>query len=107
MRELAIPARIQLPDLAPGTQECPGRNHPLIGRWLVEEFCAGIAEPVVADPMCGSGQLWSMRPKGVRVFGCEMKPERVQIARTNGIDAVQGWAESWTPPVNPDRKSVV
>lgn len=85
----------------PGLRDCPGRNDPRIGRWLIEKFCAGVREPVIVDPMCGGGQLWMLRPQGARVLGCELVGRRVDIARANGILAEEGRAEEWTPALVP------
>lgn len=40
-------------DGPPGLKNCPGRNDPRYGAWMLEHLCAGIASPVVADTMCG------------------------------------------------------
>lgn len=95
--------RVQVSEGPPGLQGCPGRNDPRYGAWLIETLCADVLGagrlPVVVDPMCGGGQLWMQRPAGTIVYGCELKPARVEIARQNGIIAQQGEAETYRPPV--------
>lgn len=85
-----------------GLRDCPGRNDPRWGQWLIATFCEGVVEPVIVDPMCGGGQLWMLRPSGVAVYGCELVESRVYIARANGLTAHAGRAEDWTPPATPD-----
>lgn len=115
----------------PGLQACPGRNDPRYGSWMIEAlaykprwrknpdctFCGsdgtsylsesalcscGSRRLVIADPMCGGGQLWMMAPEDATVHGCERNPERVPIAQANGILAVHGDALTWRPPERPD-----
>jgi hypothetical protein len=66
-----------------GTTRAPGKNHPLVGAWLVERYCppAGIC----ADPMFGPGGLWVRAPeKQLRaVYGCEIEEPLCQLARKN------------------------
>lgn len=102
--ELPIPPRAALPPMAEGTGDQPGRNHPAIGRWLIDTFRPAGDRRLMAvvDPMCGAGQLWATRPDGVDVFGCDLDAGRVAIAVANGISAVQAMAEEWEPPVVPD-----
>lgn len=88
-------------DGPPGLKDCPGRNDPRYGAWMIATLIPGVPEPVIADPMCGGGQLWMLRPSGARVIGCELVGRRVDIARTNGIAAVEGSAETWTCPLVP------
>lgn len=85
-----------------GLQEFPGRNDSRYGAWMLSTLIPGTSSPVVADPMCGGGQLWLLRGKDVSVVGCELKAERVAVARAGGIQAECGEAESWTPPCVPD-----
>lgn len=83
-----------------GLKDCPGRNDPRYGAWMISHLIpTGVRKcaPVIADPMCGGGQLWMLRPVGAQVEGCEMVAERVEIARANGILAQHGRAEDWTP----------
>lgn len=87
-------------DGPPGLQACPGRNDARYGAWMIEHLIPlGVRKiaPVIADPMCGGGQLWMLRPPGAIVLGCELKSERAQVARENGVRAVQGRAEEWEP----------
>jgi hypothetical protein len=102
MTELALPARGgRRFKGAPGTEKQVGRNNPHIGVWLIREL-AGIApHRRIADPMCGAGQLWLnalQEDPSVVIYGCDIAPERVQLARLNGIVAEDGWAQEWTPP---------
>lgn len=101
MTEITLPRVPKSRTAPPGLQDLPGRNNPAVGLWLIETFCAGIREPVVADCMVGGGQLWMSRPDGVRVIGCEKVARRVDIARANGINAFQGEAETWECPLVP------
>lgn len=95
--EIPVTPRFRLPDTAPlGLGLLPGRNHPGIGRWLLDTFCPG-KRAVVADPFCGGGQLWMDRRPGDAVVGCDINPARVLIAERNGIHPVIGDAQTWAP----------
>src|ERR1044071_1710340 len=102
--ELDIPPRYRLPYVVDGLLDLPGRNHPAIGRWLAESICPKWPR-VIADPMCGGGQLWmsvladEQRPT---IHGCEVDASRARIALTHGIRARQDRAEQWTPLHTPD-----
>lgn len=93
--------RPSLDDAPAGLRDCPGRNDPRYGAWMLFNLVPGVAEPVVADPMCGGGQLWMQRRPGTRVYGCELVVERAMIAEQNGVIAAAGTAETWRPPVEP------
>ncbi|MBI4863478.1 MAG: hypothetical protein HY815_24920 [Candidatus Riflebacteria bacterium] len=84
-----------------GSMRAPGKNHPLVGAWLVTRW----AQPggVCADPMIGVGGLW-LRTNGTvgRLYGCEIEPGLCALARDNlpaGVLVLsQGDARSWKPP---------
>lgn len=94
-------ARPVIPPGPSGLQDCPGRNDPRYGAWMIAQFC-DTRPAVVVDPMCGGGQLWMLRPADAIVQGCEINQDRVQIARENGIAAEHGEAETWAPSMVPD-----
>lgn len=101
--EIPLPPRWTLPASAPsGLRELPGRNHPAIGRWLIDRYCSSARPAFVVDPFCGGGQLWMLRPPGVNVLGCDTNEQRVQIAREQAIAAYHGDAQEWGPVVEPD-----
>lgn len=106
MVELAIPVRAKPADYDGShhlTKEWPGRNHPDIGRWLIEQYRR---DGVVVDPMIGVGAMWlgafdgwgSFR--GARVMGCERTAKGAHIAGFNliGANVVHADAEWWRPP---------
>lgn len=97
MTEIAFTDPRKTREGPPGLQDCPGRNDARYGAWMLETLCAGSPSPVVADPMCGGGQLWMLRPAMATVLGCELVQERAAIARANNVNAQAGNAETWTP----------
>jgi hypothetical protein len=89
--------RAAVPPGPAGLQECPGRNDPRYGAWMLEHLVPShVGKPRIADPMCGGGQLWMLTPTAV-VYGCELREDRAAIARQNGVIAFQGNAETWQP----------
>lgn len=105
MSEIDIPPRAGRVACAEGTMGQPGRNHPGLGRWLLEmverEFGLQDHHYDVADPFVGAGFLWLHRGSWVRVFGCDIRYEAVSLAQANGITAYHQRAETWVPPVPP------
>lgn len=100
MSEIEIPPRAGRVACAEGTMDQPGRNHPGIGRWLIDEYARRF-EPI-ADPMCGAGQLWALRHDETGpVYGCDIRFEAVALAQANGLTAYHQRAETWKPPVAP------
>jgi hypothetical protein len=68
---------------APGTTRAPGKNHPLAGAWLVDQYCP--SGGVCADPMFGIGGLWvkvSLKKVGA-LHGCEIESALCDLGRVN------------------------
>lgn len=100
MKDIELPrVKWRVSNGPPGLRDCPGRNSPAYGVWMIENLVPpGRREaPVIADPMCGGGQLWVKRPPDSRVVGCEKEPSRARVAAMNGIWAEIGDALTWKP----------
>jgi len=63
MTELKFPPRPNLRpyNLSREFMKYPGRNHPDIGKWLVETYTK--PGDWIVDPMCGVGQMWLITPR--------------------------------------------
>lgn len=64
----------------------PRKETELLGNVCVEHLAHGVAEPVVIDMCCGSGNLGiaiASNIEGARVYACDLTPETVEVARRN------------------------
>lgn len=93
----------------PGTTRAPGKNHPALGAWLVDQYCpvAGLC----ADPMFGSGGLWiNSSPYRINSLeGCEIEENlsevglrNAQLRAFNSVRVHCGDARYWSPSKPPD-----
>lgn len=92
-----------------GTTRAPGKNHPLAGAWLIDQYCP--EDGVCVDPMFGAGGLW-IKADVTRVGsleGCEIEGTLCGLGRSNlqqqslkCADLSHADAVAWRPRRSPD-----
>lgn len=88
-----------------GSLDAPGRNHPVMGAWIVDRYCPPNA--TCADPMIAVGGLWirADRSRARRVYGAELEPIGLLAQRNldphnrgRALVEIEADAKGWAPP---------